>query len=263
LSSVTPTQAHDITCGDILGPGGILQLEHDLTCNLFSGGITIRDGAVLDLNGHRVTCDRSIFERCIVLTGKHAQLWNGTVQGGSHMSILLEGTGRHTVWNVTSPLVDGNILVTSDHNLLINVSAESVYNPAFAILGHHNRLTHTTARCPFVVFDGCLHVSGNANELLDTLVTVEEGSPSEHAAIRIAGDQNRLSLNRVTNVDGPAIEVTGQKNALRFNTAQGNPVDLRDTNGDCTHNIWKDNIFTTSDPACIGAGGATDKEAAK
>jgi len=157
--------------------------------------------------------------------------------------------------------VDGNILVTSDHNLLINVSAESVYNPALWIAGHHNRLTHTTARCQFVAFNSCLYVPGNANELLDTLVTIEEDSPSEHAGIHIAGDQNRLRLNRVTSADGPGIEVTGQKNALRFNTAQGKPVDLRDTNGDCTHNTWRRNIFITSDPVCIGEGEAKDKEA--
>ena len=256
LGTVTPTSADVINCGDVLGPGGRFQLEQDLTCPF--SALTIRDGAILDLHGHRVTCTPpSAGFRCVVLTGKEAQLRNGTVAGGLHESITLEGTGGHTVRDVTSSLVDANILVTSDHNRLINVIAQSVYNAAFAIYGDHNRLTNSMALCPFVALDGCISIAGDENDLSDNLVSVEEDCCAPgvgRGGMRIAGHKNRLRLNRVTNHDGPGIVVLGTDNDLRFNTALGNVLDLQDMNGDCTHNTWKHNIFDTSDPPCIGAG---------
>jgi hypothetical protein len=203
----------------------------------------------------------------VVLTGKKAQLWNGTVDGAEHESITLEGTGRHTVWNVTSTPLDSNIIVTSDHNWLINVRAESGTNPAVNISGDHNRLVDSMAHCPSIAFGGCISVSGDKNHLIGNSVSVDEDLifPGGFGVggIRVTGDDNRLRLNHVTNREGVAIVVVGNGNDIRFNTAQGGTLDLQDTNGDCTHNTWKFNIFTTSDPACIDAGGARDKVAAK
>jgi hypothetical protein len=107
LGSVTPAHADGIQCGDVLGPGGRFELEHDLECGNF--GVTVRDGAILDLNGHIVACRPGSAFRCVVLTGTGAQLRNGAGQGGFHQSIVLEGTGGHTVRNVTSTVVDSNI----------------------------------------------------------------------------------------------------------------------------------------------------------
>ena len=145
LGSVTPAHAEDIQCGAVLGPGGRFALKHDLDCGP-SIAVTIQDGAILDLQGHIVTCTGSTFP-CIRLRGTGAQLLNGAVDGGHHESIVLEGSGGHTVRNVTSTLADNNILVQSDHNQLINVYAASTINPAFHITGNHNRLTDSIAHC--------------------------------------------------------------------------------------------------------------------
>jgi hypothetical protein len=68
---VTPAHAHDIQCGDVLGPGGRFELEHDLE-ECFPRAVTVQDGAVLDLNGHIVTCRLGATFGCITLTGQTA-----------------------------------------------------------------------------------------------------------------------------------------------------------------------------------------------
>lgn len=247
LWSVTSAHADGIQCGDVLGPGGRFELEHDLECQR-SPAVTVRDGAILDLNGHIVSCRLGL--RCVVLTGTGAQLLNGAVQGSTseHESISLEGAGWHTVRNVTSTLVDANIQVRSDHNQLINVMAESANNSAFDIIGNHNRLTDSIARCIILAFGGCIDVIGNENRLINNFVTAT-GSPG-HGFI-ITGDNNVLRGNRAIRNDSIGIIVTGTGNNLQRNTALGNSLDLRDTNGDCAHNTWRQNTFRTSDPACI------------
>jgi hypothetical protein len=171
LGSVLPTHADAINCGDVLGPGGHFQLEQDLTCTFLAGGngITVRDGAILDLNGYRVTCSPSTVG-CVVLTGEGAQLRNGTVDGGGfHESIVLEGMGGHIVRDVTSTLTDANIIVNSDHNQLINVRAESRNFQAVVIFGDDNRLTNSITLCPSI-FAGCIAVFGDENRLSDNIV---------------------------------------------------------------------------------------------
>jgi parallel beta-helix repeat protein len=255
LGSVTPAHAHHIQCGDVLGPGGRFELEHDLDCP--STAVTVRDGAILDLNGHIVDCRLPVV-RCIILTGTGAQLLNGAVQGGIHESIVLEGEGWHTVRNVTSTApVDNNTIVFSDHNQLINVLAESSANPAFVILGNHNRLIDSIARC-FELFAGflpCIYVGGDENRLIDNFATSTTQSPfSGLPGFRITGNNNVLRGNRAIGNEGPGIVITGTGNRLQGNTALRNSIDLQDTNGDCTQNTWQENTFRTSDPACIGQG---------
>jgi hypothetical protein len=255
LGSVPPAHAQDIQCGSVLGPGGRFRLERNLECPVHA--VTVRDGAILDLNRHIVTCTSDSY-RCVVLTGEGARLLNGVVQSTSLESIVLEGTGGHTVRNVTSTLVDANVLVWSDRNVLVNVSAMSVYSPAFIIAGHRNRLIDSTAHCPHVD-DGCINVSGNGNRVIGNLATSDVGPK-----IMIVGHQNIVRGNRALYpVKGPrdefaGIVVSGTGNRLESNTALDNLVDLVDTHGDCTQNIWRRNSFRTSDPACIAgsAGGA-------
>src|SRR5215813_4157542 len=50
------TAAHDINCGDTLGPGGYFQLQQNLDCSRADRGLILKDGAILDLNGHVVIC---------------------------------------------------------------------------------------------------------------------------------------------------------------------------------------------------------------
>ena len=207
LGNITP--AYAVTCGDILGPGGRFLMDHDLDCG--SNWLTVLDGAILNLNGHTVMCS---FGPCIVLTGEGAQLLNGEVRGGLHEPIVLEGIGGHTVRNVTSTLVDANIIVWSDNNRLINVTAESAYNPAFIIRGNNNRLRSSFAICP----DGttCIDVSGDKNDLVDNVVSTGEFGGSGTSGIRVSGNNNKLRDNQITtNNTSFGIYVSGSGNDLR------------------------------------------------
>jgi parallel beta-helix repeat protein len=247
LGSVTPAQADVMTCGDVLGPGGRFELEHNLECD--SHAVTVRDGAILDLKGHIVACPPPMGLRCIVLTGTGAQLLNGAVQG-FHENIVLEGTGGHTVRNVTSTPADHNIIVHSDHNQLINVMAESDTNPAFNILGNHNRLAGNIALCSNLSMGSCIEVPGNENRLIGNFAT-STAAPTPRGGFLIAGNNNVLRGNRAIENEGLGIVVTGTGNSLTRNTALRNTLDLRDTSGDCVQNTWRENTFRTSDPACI------------
>jgi len=251
FGSMTPARADVINCGDVLGPGGRFELEHDLDCPAPVVGITVRDRAILDLKGHIVTCHN--FTRCIVLTGTGAQLLNGAVQGGTHESIILEGNGRHIVKDVTSTLVDNNIIVRSDHNQLINVMAESLISPAFNIVGDNNRLTDNIALCSelFSILSGCILIGGNGNRLINNFATSTTSGAPGISGFLITGNNNVLRGNRAIRNESSGITVKGTGNSLQRNTALENGLDVQDTNGDCAHNTWEENTFKTSDPACI------------
>ena len=157
------TSAHAISCGDTLGPGGSFQLQEDLDCSspLIPNALTVKDGAILDLNGHIVTCGR-FSTGCIRLTGVGAQLLDGAVRGAFHENLRIEGTG-HTVKNVTSGGTDFNVGVIGDNNRLVNVMAVSGFNPAFSIVGNNNQLSDSIAQCFNLFFNGCIQVSGDSN----------------------------------------------------------------------------------------------------
>jgi parallel beta-helix repeat protein len=249
LVSVTPAHAHDVQCGDVLGPGGRFVLEHDLEC--VTPAVRVQDGAILDLNGHIVSCSpRGI--QCVILTGTDAQLLNGAVIGRGAIGIFLEGTGGHTVRNVTSTQLDGNIAVLSDHNQLINVLAESSFEPAFLIVGNHNRLIDSIARCFEIFPNSCISVRGDENRLIDNFATSTSLFSTRFPGFQITGNNNILRGNRAIGNEGPGIVITGTGNRLQGNTALNNSIDLQDTSGDCTQNTWRQNTFRTSDPDCIG-----------
>jgi len=253
LGSVTPAHADVVQCGDVLGPGGRFTLEQDIVCQGGAGvGVTVQDGAVLDLNGHTVNCVG--LNGCVLLTGTGATLLNGKVQNAGLENIRLGGTGRHTVRNVTSIFVDLSVIVTSDHNTLIEVVADGGLSSRFDISGDHNRLINSTALCG-LFGEPCIRVVGDRNHLIGNFIAVGPG----HDGIVVLGDHNVLERNRVIWMVEPsssssrrAITVTGTGNRIAHNTAiTENATDLQDTNGDCDHNTWRHNIFVTGDPACI------------
>jgi hypothetical protein len=170
---------------------------------------------------------------------------------------ILEGTGGHLVRNITSTMVDNNIIVTSDNNRLINVMAESGFNPAFTIGGHNTELIDSIANCGTLLSrSACIIVGGDGNRLVDNFVT---SSDSSSPGLRISGNNNVVRRNRAIRNGGifgglgaGGIIVTGTGNDLRHNTALANdPVDLTDANGNCVQNTWRSNTFLTRDPECI------------
>jgi parallel beta-helix repeat protein len=253
LGSVAPVHAQDIPCGAVLGPGGRFVLERDLVCGFMGStpAVTLRDGAILDLNGHYVAIAAPSL-RCVVLTGAGTQLLNGAVFGQLE-NIVLEGKGGHTVRHVTSGAQELAIVVRSDENRLVDVVAHSNgFNSAIVIDGHRNRLTDSQADC-FAAFGGCIEVSGQWNRLIDNVAT----STYRSDGFFISGHHNVLRGNQANEHDGGGIVVTGTGNSLTHNTALHNSTDLIDLHEDCDDNRWRQNVFetsragTTENPACM------------
>ena len=129
-----------------------------------------------------------------------------------HESILLEGSGGHTVRNVTSTLADDNIFVRSDHNQLINVYADSTINPAFNITGNHNRLTDSIARCDEPGLCGaCVEVDGHENHLIDNFATSITANQAAPGGFGINGNNNVLRGNRAIVNEGIGIRRHGDR----------------------------------------------------
>lgn len=255
---VTPADA--VSCGDILGPGGNFQLLQNLDCSPGLQALTVKDGAILNLNGHIVTCQIPTFP-CIVLSGTGAQLHDGVVRGAVHENLFVIGTG-HTVKNVTSVglpfparVTDGNVVVFGDNNRLINVVAQSIISSAFSILGNNNQLSDSIAQCADLTFGACIDIDGDKNRVIDNFVGPLTSVPVDRAGLSIEGSYNVVRRNRVIGNSGGffslGVVVSGTGNDLRHNTALQNAVDLGDANGNCVQNTWKFNTFQTAVPACI------------
>ena len=265
-----------VTCGSTLTKE-TYTLPADLDCSMATAPITVRDQAVLNLNNH-------VYAGQIILDGRRAQLREGTIdcsyqedfEAEAPCGVVVQGTGNHAVQNVLIlyPAADPGIEVMSDSNSLVSNTVFSsgelgaVYvwgndnivqhnrailnrgnvGGGFFILGNGNQLTGNYARLQSV---GYL-TAGDNNVLVDN---VHAGVPDDHSVtdegFGIGGSGNRLTRNVVTNEDY-GIFVFTQSNTIENNIAIGNGIDLLDGNKNCDSNIWRNNIFQSSNQACIG-----------
>src|SRR5262245_490968 len=119
LAAWTPTDAAaQLACGDTVAAGSKVTLTQDIgPCDGMDTAITV-DSATLDLGGHTLTCAEINGDGDvpwgIVLSGKKAQVRNGTVVG-CYAGVYVDDTGKHRVegLTVTQSQYDG-IYVASD-----------------------------------------------------------------------------------------------------------------------------------------------------
>jgi hypothetical protein len=91
-------QATHITCGAMLGPGGVYALDGDVgPCDSREPAITV-DSAELDMAGFTVEGS------AIHLTGRGSRLTGGVLSGAT---VILEGRGAHTVEGVQAEAFSG------------------------------------------------------------------------------------------------------------------------------------------------------------
>jgi Periplasmic copper-binding protein (NosD) len=265
LGWMTAAAGQTIQCGDILGPGGVFQLQADVLCGEDDPPIalTVRDGAHLDLGGHTVTA----LGTAVRLEGRGAVLQNGKA-GSGLAAIAVAGGGGHTVRGIVATLGshDDGILVVSDHNRVVS-NIGSGNNSGLRIEGGHNLVAHNTG-----LGQDAIRVTGDHNLLLNN-----HSGEDQHLGFTIEGDNNVLVGNQVRGVgEGVAVRgdsntvvrnlitrsetgifVPGEDNRLIHNTALDNGIDLVDTHEDCDGNVWQGNVFQTSragaiaNPACI------------
>jgi hypothetical protein len=182
LLAASGAAAQDIQCGDTLGPGGVFTLQTDLECQLRIG-LTVRDGAVLDLGGHTVSVGSTT---AIRLTGRGAVLQNGHTFSGGIADVEVAGEGGHTVQGIeTGDDADTGFLVVSDHNRLEGNIGRS-FGAGFWVQGQHNRLEHNTG-----VGQLGFQVDGDHNVLQQNLV------PVSRIGFAVGGAHNQLRDNDV------------------------------------------------------------------
>jgi hypothetical protein len=236
------------TCGQTLRGPTRYVLPANLDCPWPGPGLTL-DSASLDLRGFTLSCAFPNIG-CLTLEGQGAEVVGGTIDGGSHESLVLEGAGSHRVMQVVLTPLDAAVLILSDHNRLRDVTATSGVHPAFLVQGNDNRLSQLVAVCPFIAGHGCIDVKGHGNRLeaLDVTVTETQNAPPVSlgaGAVQLTGNDNEVRLSTLRNTDGPAIIVDGHDNRLFANRLDGIP-DAVDLSGGCTANHWKRNLFLTA-----------------
>ena len=126
--SASLSQAEGIECGQILS-GGHFQLTTDLTCSCAPGAeplpvLTVEGPAVVDLNGHVLSCESGCDG--ILITGKGAEVFNGIIRGCED-GVTVSGTGHHLITRVTaqSNTSDGFETTSSRNFFLQNTAKEN------------------------------------------------------------------------------------------------------------------------------------------
>ena len=76
LTMANGTEADSVSCGDVLGPGGMFTMSGDLNCSV-EPALTVRGPAQLNMDGHTHTC--SAVDTGIEVLGRGAKVFDGTI----------------------------------------------------------------------------------------------------------------------------------------------------------------------------------------
>jgi parallel beta-helix repeat protein len=96
--------------------------------------------------------------------------------------------------------------------------------------------------------DGISLFNGVSGNLVESNQVSSSGANGIN--VRTGANSNIVRLNQVTRSTLRGIQVGGQSNQILGNTAQGNLVDLLDSNTNCDANVWSANRFGTATPSC-------------
>ncbi len=253
-----------LDCGDTINTDTTLDADL-LDCDT-DPGLTVQGPAVLDLDGHTVTCSSG---DGIHLVGRGAKLRNGVVEGCND-GIVLMGEGLHSVEGMLSKdnAVDGfSVERGSDKNRLDRNAAAGNGDDGFQFFGVQNMLTNNIASNNFFGFFTPLPGSSKhilrentaaSNIDVGFLIPASGTEFRKNVAQRngrwgflISSDGSNVIRNQAFDNEGVGIEMGGDNSKLERNSAMGNGnFDLVDYE-DCSNNIWKRNIFGSANHICI------------
>lgn len=267
-----------VECGEVVT--GSARLDRDLVCTT-DPALTV-DGGSLNLNGFTVVCDGTVVG--VLLEGTGARLRNGAVTG-CDLAVWVAGDGNHRIDRLTASASNQGVFVESDRNRLsrsnvlrgLNDAAVQVNgsdnhlrfnniagstDQGFEINGNDNRIIGN--RIGGVAEGVQLEGDGNLvsrNEIIgatDRGVEVRAGAHvisdnlvADGAADGIAllddANGNEVSGNAVFGNVDQGIFVATLDNRIEGNRVLGNGIDVTDANANCDDNVWRDNIFETSE----------------
>lgn len=222
LSAARLMDSPDVKCG-----GTIIAdttLTSDLICDCTRGvgetyaGLTVDQGASLDLGGNTVSCSNNEFidgdTGCVIkVVGSGSTLTNGFVFGGN-FGVCLDAGGSHTLRGPLkiSGTGDDSLLVRSSRNLIDNIDLEdcgqgSVGNSngdCLDIETGSNENVVTGIRIKNFGDDG-IDLDGSDNEILNC--RIEFGKSGSEDGIAIRGGGNQIIGNLIVDPGDDGIQV--------------------------------------------------------
>jgi Right handed beta helix region len=270
-----------VECGDVITRSA--RLDGDLICTT-DPALTV-DGGTLDLGRFTVVCDHvpPMPSVGVLLDGNGARLRNGAVTG-CVVAVWVGGSGGHVVRSVTASASNQGVFVESNGNhLLSSHILRGLDDAAVQVNGSNNHLRfNDVAGSNGQGFE----INGIANHVVDNRISaVAEGVQLEGDDNRVLRNQIigttdrgvdvRAGAHEIKNnliadgVDGIALldtangnEVSGNtiyshsdqglfvntfNNRLERNRVLLNLVDLTDATPNCDDNLWRENVFETSE----------------
>ncbi len=277
-----------LECGATIGPNEKVQLTSDLEACISDPVLTIIGPASLNLKGHTVSGDGS--NDGILIKGKGARVINGTVTN-FYRGLVISGEGQHQISHMTATNNnDVGFHVESDYNRLIgNISNRNwegfvvegnknrfIENKAisndregFEIRGNNNKLFSNKSDANK---SDSIEIYGKMNMLVNNTASNDDDD-----GFVVKGDENWLINNRAIGNAEDGFDVSGNRNTFKTNSSKDNlesgftfdynttgnkifrnealsngKIDIEAENdADCENNLWKNNRFETSNPACI------------
>lgn len=248
LASVTlvfsPSNAHAISCGDTLGPGGHHVLTQDLL-NCTSNALFIEGPTSVDLAGHTISCVNPSSSG-LKLTGQKAKVTNGTVFGCGE-GVYIGGAGKHQVSKIIALQNYNGFSIASDGNRLTRNTAKDSEVGFLIGTVHKNVLTYNVA----TMNDSGFFVGGGTKNRLFHNIAIQNGD--EGFLVHSNAAETTLSKNEAHNNGEFGIVVwSDASHKIIGNTAINNTsFDLHASLPGCISNVWKKNTYGTKDPDCI------------
>lgn len=256
-----------VECGDVITTDATLTADVGPCAGDEDPVLTLVGPATLNLNGHTVRgLPGAQTEVGILIEGERARLRNGFVDSCESAAVVVGGAGGHRIENVIARnnTNDGFQVQSSRNHLVRNVTMNS-HDDGFAVSGSGNLLLGNAALDDAVGFS----LSGERNAVIRSTAT-----RCQQVGIGISGSRHRVIENRVVASGLDGISVSGSAHLVRANqsiandqagidvsatatrvfgnVALGNDgTDLVDASPACGDDLWRRNIFSTSDPACI------------
>ena len=225
----TGASAEAVSCGDTLGPGGVVTLTSDVgPCS--TDALTVVGPVIVDLAGHTISCSfPSLFG--VVMTGKGAVLRNGGVKG-CFQGVAAAGDSQ--IVNVVAQENNFGFFIQGARNTLDGNSAVSNTQGFFVIGASSSRFSGNIATGN--TDTGFNVISATRSTFIGNAVF-----SSTNFGFQVSGSNNVLTGNTVA-ANPFGIFLSGSMNTLSLNTLVGNVTDAIDTTPDCDKNKWLRNV---------------------
>ena len=250
IGAALPAWGASVVCGGTIGPGGTVKLDADVGPCAFNQPITVTGSAVLNLNGHQISCNQAVgFQPVIILNGQGAVVKKGRLTGcGIAVLVLGQGNTVNQIdcdQNIDCIWLGGNGGHTVTKNDIHNNGHTGIVDIDSAGL---NRIRNNNLQNNG--FSG-IYIQQNGDDVRNNKSDGNGGSGIQIAAGGATVRNNHTSNNLMHGIFVGG-NILGQNNDIRANRALGNTdSDLADAWGDCAHNMWKKNSFGTRNPLCI------------